>query len=116
MHEASLVRNLLDQVRRLADAQAADGVERIELEIGPLSGVEAELVASAFRDLRGEFGLGHSELVIEQVPLVAQCPDCEQRFELVEFDFRCPSGCAGRVRVVQGEACLLKRVSLRVPD
>ena len=116
MHEASLVRSLLDQVRRLADAQRAEAVERIEIEIGPLSGVVAELMASAFRDLRPELGFTGTELVIEQVSLLAECPDCGGRFELVDFDFHCPRGCTGRVRVIQGEGCILKRVTLRVPD
>lgn len=115
MHEASLVRNMLDQVRRLAAAEGAEAVDSLELEIGPLSGVVAELVASAFRDLRPEYGWRESTLVIREVPLLAECPDCGNRFELLEFNFRCPRGCQGRVRVVQGEGCILKHVTLRIP-
>jgi len=116
MHEASLVHSLLDQVRRLADTQKAEAIERIEVEIGPLSGVVAELMASAFLDLRPELGFAETELVIEQVSLLAECPDCGGSFELLDFDFHCPHGCAGRVRVIQGEGCILKRVTLRVPE
>jgi len=116
MHEASLVRQLLDQVRRLADAERAQMVDCVEIELGPLSGVEAELVASAFRDQRAEFGWRQTELVIQEVPLIAECPDCGSRFEIVAFDFSCPRGCAARVRVVQGDGCILKRVALQVAD
>ena len=49
MHEESLVRSLLEQVRRLVREHAAETVERIEVEVGPLSGVELDLLRSARR-------------------------------------------------------------------
>lgn len=116
MHEASLVRSLLSQVDALVREHQAEGVERIELEVGPLSGVEPDLLQSAFDQLRGEFQCDAATFDVRLVPLTAECPACGDRFELVEFVFRCPRGCASNVRVVQGEGCVLKRVALRMPE
>ena len=52
MHEESLVRSLLHQVEDLAQQHHATEVEDIEVEIGPLSGVEPLLVREAFERLK----------------------------------------------------------------
>jgi hypothetical protein len=52
MHEESLVRSLLHQVEDLARQHHATEVDDIEVEIGPLSGVESLLVQEAFERLK----------------------------------------------------------------
>ena len=51
MHEHSLVRSLLDQVEQLRRENGAVSVDVVTVEIGPLSGVEPDLIHSAFEQL-----------------------------------------------------------------
>lgn len=112
MHEFSLVRSLLDQVAGIARANPGHGVDSIELELGPLSGVEPDLVASAFMQLAPEAGLSGARLVLEEVALSARCHDCGRSFEVREFDFRCPHGCSAAIHIERGDGCIVKRVTL----
>ena len=48
MHELSVCQGLLDQVTGIARQHQATGVARIRLRIGPLSGVEPQLLQQAF--------------------------------------------------------------------
>ena len=48
MHEMSVCLALLDQVRAIAADRQAPRATRIELDIGPLSGVEADLLRNAW--------------------------------------------------------------------
>lgn len=112
MHEASLVASLLEQVRRLAQAEGGGVVTSIELELGPLSGVEPELVGTAFQRLAPGAGFERARLELLAVPLVGRCVECRREFEIVELRFVCPAGCGGRVDVVRGDGCVLKRFTL----
>jgi hydrogenase nickel incorporation protein HypA/HybF len=52
MHEYGLVQALLERVEREASAHDAAAVPRITVRIGPLAGVDRQLVADAYRMCR----------------------------------------------------------------
>ena len=52
MHEMSICQALMDQVERIATEQGAKQVDSIVLSIGPLSGVEPDLLSRAFEIAR----------------------------------------------------------------
>ncbi|MFO0819844.1 MAG: hydrogenase maturation nickel metallochaperone HypA [Pirellulales bacterium] len=141
MHEASLVESLLNQVVDLAAshlasedfadsaltrsqltraplnrAAGARQITRIELEIGPLSGVEPELMALAFQRLAGEAGLSNARLEIVHVPLTIQCDDCQRVTETEQVSFGCDGCGSRRVTVLRGDSCILKSVELESED
>ncbi|MGE3315188.1 MAG: hydrogenase maturation nickel metallochaperone HypA [Planctomycetaceae bacterium] len=101
MHEYSLVRSLLNQVAEVMASHRACAVERVRVEIGPLSGVEPELVSLAFEQLVGETPCRGAVLTIERVPLSCCCRDCDAQFDLVGFDFRCPHCESRSVQVIR---------------
>ncbi len=72
MHERSLVRSLLKQVQQLCTEHAASEVAEIEVEIGPLSGVEPLLVREAFDMLSKDSVGGAAQLMIREIPLRGQ--------------------------------------------
>lgn len=115
MHEQSLVRSLLAQVRQAASS-AAGVVEQVVVAIGPLSGVEPLLVAGAFDLLTQGTELADARLVIEETPLSLLCRDCGEEFETDEIDFACPR-CGSRcTRVVSGEHVILRSIVVCVPQ
>ena len=103
MHESSLVRSLLKQVERLCEQHGGTAIEQIEVEIGPLSGVEPLLVREAFDILSIQTGCAGSGLLIQEVPLKARCHDCQAEFELLSFVFAC-SGCLSHsIQITSGD-------------
>ncbi len=115
MHEESLVRTLIQQVEELAVKHEAAQVENIEVEIGPLSGVERLLLESAFERLKScsEF-CGRSTLQIHQVELTAKCRECEQEFVMHNFRFVCSECHSSTVQILTGDSMLLRNLQLRV--
>jgi hydrogenase nickel incorporation protein HypA/HybF len=110
MHEYSLVRSLLRQVRQIVAAQPTQGSEQptqelqqVSVSIGPLSGVEPELVQIAFDQLVESFGFLHAKLSIVRTTLDACCAECGECFSIQSFKFQCPSCCSRNVRVTSGE-------------
>lgn len=114
MHEMSLVRSLLSQVQAVVADYHAESADEIVVEIGPLSGVEIELVKSAFVQLACEDGQPGGQLIVHEVPLVVRCCDCDVESELSDFVFRCQKCSSGRVQVVCGDEFRFVSVSLNM--
>lgn len=114
MHEWSFAQKLLQQAAGICRQQGALHCSEVRIQIGPLSGIEATLLASAFEQLASEHEIAPTRLVIEQTPLVVRCRDCQAESKLSGFDFYCRE-CNGRaVQVVQGDQ--LELVSVTVDD
>ncbi len=113
MHEQSLVGNLLKQVDEIRSQHNAQRVTEVRVELGPLSGVEPLLLASAFELLKPDTPAANAKLVIDEVQLLAQCESCHNQFEINDFVFHCPT-CDGNVKVVCGDQFCL--VSISFPE
>jgi len=103
MHEVSLVRDMLGQVRQTIQEYSVDRVTAIHLEIGPLSGVDACLVEQAFCSLIRDTEFEDTQLLVQQPPLMAVCLDCQRSLEVLDFKFICPECHSRRVQVISGD-------------
>jgi hydrogenase nickel incorporation protein HypA/HybF len=112
MHELSLMKSLLEQVRHVAREHAATQIKEIRVTLGPLSGVEPLLLESAFASRAfGEIFEG-ARLTIDTVPLTIQCEACGRSSTLAEFDFHCPQCGSPATEVTAGDAVILQQVVL----
>jgi hydrogenase nickel incorporation protein HypA/HybF len=112
MHEMSLVRSLLAQVEELVASNGGGTLRRVRVQVGPLSGVEPALMASAWDQLFSSEANGAATLEIEHVPLVARCRPCDRAFRPVRFRFRCPVCGGGETDVVSGDGVILHSIVL----
>jgi hydrogenase nickel incorporation protein HypA/HybF len=103
MHEVSLVREMLMQVRHAMCVHEVTRVSAIHIEIGPLAGVDPVLVQEAFQRLAVSWDLGSARLAVDEPPLVAQCDDCHRPFEVIDFDFHCTRCGSTQVQVTSGD-------------
>ena len=70
MHEFSVVRTLLAQINDIARRNTAV-VSEVRVSIGEFSGVDADLLQSAFEQLARESSAEHARLKIERTKLQA---------------------------------------------
>lgn len=89
-----------------------DRVTLVTIEIGPLSGVEAELVQTAFDRLACPRGLTRAALAIDQVPLTIRCQSCGVASDQLTATFRCRDCGGHRVTVERGDSVILKSIEL----
>lgn len=116
MHEQSLVRALFRQVSELQQARNACGVHVVRVSVGQFSGVEPELLQSAFDELIGDSHLAGAKLELVIVPLEARCRACSHEFAVPNFQFRCPRCRDRRVDILRGEGLVLESVTLEESD
>lgn len=111
MHEFSIVMALLDQVKEQASRHNAEAVRNVRIRIGELSGVEPELVASAFDIARAGTLCAEAELDIVVVPAGWVCRGCDRALETGPSS--CPD-CGQPSRLVSGGDLILERIELEV--
>ena len=115
MHEMSLVRSLMTQVKQIMIQHEATSVDLVTVEIGPLSGVEADLVRDAFSQLVPTAGLGTPTLQINEIGLLIQCRDCQHESLVEGMTLQCPVCRSVQIQILRGDEFRLMDVSLQVP-
>lgn len=115
MHELSVCLALLDQVQSIASEHAATGVERILLQVGPLSGIEPPLLKNAYPLAAAGTVAEGAVLDIELIPVRVRCNECGAETAVAPNRLVCGQ-CGGfRTRVISGDEMLLANLELRVP-
>lgn len=112
MHELSVCQGLVGQLEAVAAEHGARGIRRVTLRVGPLSGVEPQLLQEAFPIARASTAAADAELVIEPQPLRVECLECGAEGEAAVNRLLCGTCGAWRTRVVSGDEMVLASVEL----
>ena len=114
MHEYSIVQALLAQVETQAARHGATAVKRLEVRIGELSGVEIELLKTAYEMMRERTICGGAPLEITPVAPRWECRSCGH--EITQGGaLQCPA-CGSPARLAAGDEIVLDRIELEVAD
>jgi hydrogenase nickel incorporation protein HypA/HybF len=116
MHEESLIRSLLRQVEDIARQHQAVAVDEIQVEVGPLSGVEPLLLQDAFERLKDSLSWSGAKLSVQEIGLDVLCTSCNNESQLKDFRFVCCACGSTELQVLRGDAFRLLNVNLQVDD
>ena len=112
MHEYSIVQSLVDSVQDVVKQNGGKAVHQVSIQIGELSGVDIDLLKTAYDTFREGTICERAPLTIEKTPARWQCPKCASSIERGAI-LRC-SVCGEPARMVSGDEILLRRVELEV--
>lgn len=115
MHELSVCLSLMEQVEQIAREHGASSVTRIILSVGPLSGVESELLRHAYPLAIAGTVAADAELVMESADIVVRCSQCETETTVVPNKLLCGACGDYRTRVISGDELTLMSVELDTP-
>ena len=112
MHELSVCLSLLEQVQAVAEERDAVQVTRIELRVGPLSGVESALLRSAWPMAAAGSIAVDADFVVEETGIVVRCSSCNAETDAQPNRLVCGECGDFRTSVVSGDEMILQRVEL----
>lgn len=112
MHELSVCLSLLEQVGIIAAQKESTRVTRIEVRVGPLSGVEVELLRNAWPMASAGTIAVDAELVIEAADVVVRCSICDAESPARPNRLVCGQCGDFRTNLVSGDEMILQRVEL----
>ncbi|MBT8088177.1 MAG: hydrogenase maturation nickel metallochaperone HypA [Gammaproteobacteria bacterium] len=115
MHELSVCLSLMQQVEAIAEQQNATRVTQITLSIGPLSGVEPDLLQHAYPLATAGTVAEDAELIIETAEVVVRCSQCNSKTPVAPNKLLCGSCGDFRTQVVSGDELTLMRLELDRP-
>ncbi len=112
MHELSVCLSLLQQIESIARERGAEKVIKITLNIGPLSGVEPDLLRNAYPLAAAGTVAEDAVLVMETPDIVVRCSQCDSETTVTPNKLLCGSCGDFRTRVISGDELTLMRVEL----
>jgi hydrogenase nickel incorporation protein HypA/HybF len=109
MHEISLVRNIFKTLEDEFPGEIGK-VRGIHLSVGLLSNVQPILMQNAFEAvLIDEPKYNQASLLVEVLPVLIHCSECDRTTEVRDYKFVCSCGRPSR-EIVQGEELLISKV------
>jgi hydrogenase nickel incorporation protein HypA/HybF len=112
LHEYSIVGAMIARIEAEARERDAVSVRSVRVSIGELSGVDPELLASAYEIFRARTLCESADLSIERVEAQWKCATCGGTEESGGY-LRCQS-CGGALRLVRGDEIILQQIEMEV--
>jgi len=112
MHELSICRALLQQVNGIAEEHQADEVKVIRLRIGPLAGIECELLQRAFPLVSHGTAAQFATLEITTTPLTVYCDVCGRSSDVDPNQLACRHCRNCATQLTSGDEMMLESVIL----
>jgi len=115
MHELSIAMSIIEGASREAMIRGGAQVHAVHLKLGPLSGVVKDALLFSYYLACEGTPLDGSELIIDEVPVVVYCPNCETDQTLDSIQrFCCPTCGTLTPNVVSGKE--LELVAIEITD
>lgn len=115
MHELAVCQALIAQAEAIARSKQAR-VSEVHVGIGPLSGVEPELLAQAYPLACAGTAAEGSRLAIESTVVRVRCRDCGTETIVPPNRLLCGNCGMWHTDIVTGDEMLLLRVELQLPE
>ncbi len=114
MHEIGIVRSMCKTVLDYAAEQNVHKISEIVCEVGELSLVIPEYVEKLYPAVIEGTMLENTKLILEPVPGLAECDDCDEIFNVVENKGYCPNCGSFDKTVLSGAEFSIKEI--HVPE
>jgi hydrogenase nickel incorporation protein HypA/HybF len=112
MHELSVVMSIVETAAEQVRENNANAVERIDLVIGALAGIDQHALDFAWDVAVKSSVLEYAQRNIISVPGRAKCVDCNLEFEMKEIFDPCPKCGEHLNQIIQGRELLIKSLVL----
>ncbi len=112
MHEYSIVQALLNQCESHATEHGAKKITKVVTKIGVLSGVEPDLLQTAFDTFKEGTICDGAEFVMNIQPVVIRCRECREVTVLEELNLVCPKCGSIQTEIADGEEMYLMSLDM----
>lgn len=112
MHEYSIVQSLLESCEEHAQQNKSNNITKVIVKIGVLSGVEPDLLQTAFDTFKEKTVCDKAEFVINRQKVVILCQSCNEESTLEKNEFLCPKCQSKQMKIIDGEDMFLMSLEM----
>lgn len=113
MHEIGVVRQMCKTVMEFAAENQIQSISEIVVEIGELSLIIPKYVEDVYPLVVEDTMLKDTKLIIEEIPGLAECDECDEIFNVVEHKGYCPNCGSFEKTVLTGKDFNIKEVHIQ---
>lgn len=110
MHELSITQEMVKIVVEQAEKSNISKITKINLVVGELTGYAGESIQFYFDFISKETLAEGAELVFRKIKGTLKCLNCEESFELPEFNYICPYCHSDRVNLSGGNELFVESI------
>ena len=110
MHEIGVVRSMVKTVTDFAQANNIAEVTEIVLDIGELSLVIPKYVEDIYPVVVEDTFLKDTKLIINIIPGMAECDECNELFNVIEHEGYCPNCGSFEKTILSGKDFLIREI------
>jgi hydrogenase nickel incorporation protein HypA/HybF len=112
MHEASIVRSVIDIAENEARKHGGSNIRKIKLKVGEFRGVVKEALEFSFAAFKKDTLAAEAELEVETVRLRVECGACGPvDCPMNDFNLLCPR-CRETLTIVEGQEMQVEYIDL----
>jgi len=112
MHEFSIVQSLLNSCEENAEKNNATKVTKVVVKIGVMSGVEPDLLQTAFDTFKEQTMCHDAQFIINIQRVVIKCKDCGEESTLSKNEYACLKCESVNIDILDGEEMFLMQLEL----
>ena len=117
MHEMGIALQIAEIATTSIPKDAGDvRVEKINLKIGKLAAVVPDSLRFCFDVAIKDTPLAGAELVIEELPVVARCKDCNTQWTISQPAFTCENCNSGSLEILSGRELDIESIEIAEED
>ena len=112
MHELAICQSLINQLEKIALENNARQITAITVALGPLSGVEAELLKNAYPIASAGTVAEDAVLLVENTPVRIRCNQCGKESDALPNKLLCRHCGDWQTTLISGDELVLMSVEL----
>ena len=117
MHEMGIALQIIEIATDSIPADAGDvRVEKINLKIGKLAAVVPDSLRFCFDVAIKDTPLDGAELVIQELPVMARCKDCDIQWTINSPAFTCENCNSGSLEILSGRELDIESIEIAQKD
>ena len=112
MHEIGVVRQVVHTVEEFAKENNVDKISEIVLDIGEVSMIIPKYVEDVYPAVIKGTILEDAKLIINVVPGIVECEECDEIYNIVEHEGYCPNCGSFEKTVLSGDSFLIREIHI----
>ncbi|GAV21864.1 hydrogenase maturation nickel metallochaperone HypA [Carboxydothermus pertinax] len=112
MHEMAIVDSLFQIIDAKVKEHQIKKILKVKLKVGEMTVVEPMTLTACFKVYAQNTVAEGAELVIERVPLMGKCRECNKVFRVYNYNFKCPQCGTGFVDIVAGKELYVENLEV----
>ena len=113
MHELGVTFHIMDHLEKVAKENQVTHIHSVTLELGEVSTVIESYLQNWWKKKKKKRPLfTDAKLIVETLPAITYCEDCEKTYPTVEYGKICPHCGSERTYLLQGSEFNIKEIEV----